>query len=254
MTIAASIPRPPDHLTATAAPNAIPAAYRHGRHRGDGTGVSVVRPAGGPRCVRTVDPSSVQDQAEEARHDPELDVDVQQRLPRQDDAQVLEGEEESREERPERSSEQKLRDQGDARHRQRARDRGTDPPPERVHPERLDPECDRPLPERRVDERTHVPLLLAEQLARWVTRSCRPRRSRRRRCRPPSRSSSRRTRASAGWTGPTSGPAAAIAVTARIATHGRFSRCRSGDVGAMGHAGPAYRREPRSSVLSAGGP
>ena len=50
ITIAASIPRPPDHFTATAAPNAIPAAYRHGRHRGDGTRGT---PSGGARGVRT---------------------------------------------------------------------------------------------------------------------------------------------------------------------------------------------------------
>ena len=54
-TIAASIPSPPDHLTETAAPNAIPAAYRHGRHRGEGTSAASASssgPAGGPRGVR----------------------------------------------------------------------------------------------------------------------------------------------------------------------------------------------------------
>jgi len=90
-------------------------------------------------------------------------MDVEQRLARQDHAQVLEGKEEPGKERPERAAEQELRDQGETGDRKCAGDRRPDPPSEGVHPERLDSERDRPLAERRMDERADIPFLFAER-------------------------------------------------------------------------------------------
>ena len=82
-------------------------------------------------------------------------------------------------------------------------------------------------PEGRVDERAHVPLLLTEACS-FGESSCRPDRNRHVECRPPWRSSSRRTRASAA--GQTPQPDHGAIARGREDRHpGMVHRCSMGD-------------------------
>ena len=188
-TIAATIPQPPDHLTAMAAPNATPAAYRHGRQRGEGTrrAVVVVGTAGGTRGVLAG--RSIADRAPGtgSRRRPRAGGGcpaVPGATARRSDvpgrAAVLRRT--SRAARPNSS----CAISATPVDRQRAGDRGADPPPERLHPERLDPEARSSIC-RAVGARTIPrPTPARGTVARSSSRSCTRRPSRRRRCTPPS--------------------------------------------------------------------